>query len=130
MRAEATARSRGARRAARLDDTLAALAAPARRGIIDLLRTGPKRATDLADGLSLSPPTLSKHLRILRSAGVVTQALSDEDSRVRMVSLRREPFDDLRAWIEEVEAFWEDQLAAFKAHAEAKHAASKPGPKR
>jgi hypothetical protein len=40
------------------------------------------------------------------------------DSRLRTYRLRRKPFTDLRAWLEQVEAFWTDQLAAFKTHAE------------
>jgi hypothetical protein len=42
----------------------------------------------------------------------------EEDARVRVYRLRRERFAELRGWLDEVEAFWGDQLAAFKAHAE------------
>jgi len=104
-----------------LDQTLAALADPTRRAIVELLREKPLCSSDLAEALSMSRPAMSRHLRVLRGAGIVEQELLDSDARVRMVQLRREPFSQLRTWLEEVEAFWGDQLEAFKAHAERKH---------
>lgn len=101
-----------------LDATLAALADPARRGVVDLLRARPRRASELADELALSRPAVSRHLRVLRRAGLVEQEILPTDARVRMVRLRRPPFAALRGWLQEVEAFWADQLASFKAHAE------------
>lgn len=68
----------------------------------------------------MSRPAMSRHLRVLRRAGVVEQEILERDARVRMMQLRREPFSNLRSWIEEVEAFWGDQLRAFKMHAERK----------
>jgi len=108
-----------------LDSTLAALADPSRRAIIELLRAGPKRPSDVADRLSLSRPALSKHLRVLRTAGLVDAELVESDARARMLQLRRAPFAQLGSWVEEVEAFWADQLSAFKEHAEQKHKRSK-----
>ena len=105
-----------------LDQTLSALAAPARRGIVELLREGPRSAGELAEALALPRPALSKHLRVLREAGVVEQESLECDGRVRMVQLRREPFAALRDWVADVEGFWTVQLDAFKAHAEKKHA--------
>lgn len=104
-----------------LDQTLSALAAPARRGIVDLLREGPRSASELADALVLPRPALSKHLRVLREAGVVEQEGIESDGRVRMVQLRREPFEALRDWVADVEGFWTAQLDAFAKHAEQKH---------
>lgn len=104
-----------------LDSTLAALADPSRRAIIELLRAGPQRPSDVADRLSLSRPALSKHLRVLRTAGLVDAELVESDARARMLQLRRAPFTQLGSWVEEVEAFWADQLGAFKEHAERKH---------
>lgn len=63
---------------------------------------------------------MSRHLRVLRRAGVVEQEILDRDARVRMVQLRTEPLSALRSWIEDVEAFWGEQLGAFRRHAEAK----------
>lgn len=101
-----------------LDLTLEALADPARRGAIELLRKRPRRAGDLAQALSLSPPSMSRHLRILRRSGLVEEDGIEEDARVRVYRLRAEPFRALRDWLAEVEGFWGAELASFKAHAE------------
>lgn len=102
----------------KLDATLLALADPTRRGVIDLLRKAPRRAGDLADELAMTRPAMSRHLRVLRKTGLVTESELDNDARVRMYRLEREPFSELRGWLDEVEAFWGEQLTAFKAHAE------------
>ena len=101
-----------------LDRTLVALADPIRRGVIDLLRVGPRRASELADDLSVTRPAMSRHLRVLRRTGIVSESDPAHDARVRIYRLEPEPFARLRGWLDEVEAFWGDQLAAFKAHAE------------
>jgi DNA-binding transcriptional ArsR family regulator len=98
-----------------LDQTFTALADPTRRGVIDLLRRQPRRASDLADALDTSRPAMSKHLRILRSSGLV-ETSAEDDARVRMYSLRRQPFGELRDWLDQVERFWGTQLDAFAAH--------------
>lgn len=103
---------------ARVDDTLAALADPTRRAVIDLLRRGPQRAGELAEALQISAPTLSRHMRVLRKSGLVSDEEPEHDARVRLYHLQPQAFASLRGWLEEVEAFWGDQLAAFKAHAE------------
>ena len=107
-----------------LDDILAALADPTRRRVVDLLSSGPRRASELADGAGLSRPAMSRHLRVLRMRGIVEEESPDEDARVRMYRLRPGPLRELRGWLDEVEAFWTDQLAAFKAHAEGRGRAS------
>ena len=102
-----------------LDQTLAALAEPTRRRAIDLLRERPRRAGELADVLEISAPLMSRHLRTLRLSGLVEEQHADaRDSRVRWYRLRREPFDELQVWIGQVEAFWTDQLGAFREHVE------------
>lgn len=101
-----------------LDRTFAALADPTRRAAIEALRKGPKRAGDLARQLGSTPAGISRHLRVLRESGLVSEEASDEDARVRLLTLEREPFDVLRGWVEDVEIFWTGQLASFKAHAE------------
>ena len=103
-----------------LDHVLMALADPTRRGVVELLRREPQRSSDMARALSTSRPAMSRHLRVLREAGLVEEESPDEDARVRLYRLRREPFSDLRSWIDDVEAFWTDQLHAFRAHAERK----------
>jgi len=107
-----------------LDQTFVALADPTRRGVIDLLRARPRRASDLADALDASRPAMSKHLRVLRSSGLVETSLED-DARVRLYSLRRERFGELRDWLDQVERFWGEQLAGFAAHIERRGAARK-----
>ena len=102
----------------RLDTTFTALSDPTRRAVVDLLRRQPRRAGELSQALAMSPPAMSRHLRVLRESGLVDEARGDEDARVRVLRLRPEPFDELRRWIDEVEQFWTGQLAAFKAHAE------------
>jgi DNA-binding transcriptional ArsR family regulator len=101
-----------------LDNTLAALAEPTRRGVVDLLRVRPRPAGELASALHLSAPAMSRHLRVLRETGLVEAAGVDDDARLRVYRLRREPFVALQAWLDQVEAFWGEQLGAFKAHAE------------
>lgn len=103
---------------AALDRTLFALADPTRRGVIDLLRKKPRRASDLADALDMTRPAMSRHLRVLRKSGLVSEEGHDDDARLRIYSLERAPFDDLEGWLSEVRAFWTDQLSAFKAFAE------------
>jgi DNA-binding transcriptional ArsR family regulator len=112
-----------------LDQTLLALADPTRRAVVDLLSAGPQRSGALAEALSLSPPAMSRHLRVLRRAGLVEEQALEEDARVRVYRLRAEPLQGLRGWVDEVSAFWGDQLQAFKAHAEGKGAKPKPKPK-
>lgn len=97
---------------------MVALADPTRRRVVELLREGPRRAGELAEGVSMSGPAVSRHLRVLRASGVVEASVVDTDARVRMYRLRLEPFVALRAWLDQVEAFWTEQLGSFKQHAE------------
>jgi len=101
-----------------LDRTLSALADPTRRGVVDLLRVGPRRAGELAEALEMSPPAMSRHLRVLRQSGLVEEQHDGDDARARVYKLVHAPFRDLKRWVEEVEVFWEGQLEAFAAHAE------------
>jgi len=101
-----------------LDQTLAALADPTRRGVIELLRRKPRRAGELASALSVSAPRMSQHLRVLKAGGLIEDADDQHDARVRLYRLRPEPFSQLQGWLAEVEAFWSAELLAFKAHAE------------
>ena len=104
--------------ARKLDATLSALADPTRRRVVELLRQRPRRAGELAAEFAVSAPAMSRHLRVLRSRGLVSEERADDDARARVYRLRPEPFRDLQAWLREVESFWTDQLDAFKAHAE------------
>lgn len=97
-----------------VDRTLAALAEPVRRRVVDLLRERPYRASELADAADLSRPAMSRHLRVLRGAGVIEQDVSEVDARVRIVQLRQAPFAELRDWVQEVERFWFDPRESFR----------------
>jgi DNA-binding transcriptional ArsR family regulator len=103
-----------------LDATFQALADKTRRGVIELLRAEPRRAGELSARLDTSRPAMSRHLRVLRQTGLVQEERSPDDARGRVYRLRREPFDALHGWLEEIEAFWSEQLGAFRAHAEQK----------
>src|SRR5262249_38425915 len=109
-----------------LDRVLTGLAEPTRRRIVDHLRRGPRRAGELAEACGMSMPAMSRHLRMLRHCGLVEGAGLEHDARVRLYQLRLEPLAELRAWPEQVEAFWSGQLAAFKAHAERKRKGRTP----
>lgn len=101
-----------------LDRTLTALADPTRRAIVEQLRRQSLRPSELADTLAISRPAISRHLRVLREAGLVDQEVSGDDARARPIQLRGQPLADLRGWLQDLEGFWHEQLAAFKAHAE------------
>ena len=102
----------------KLDETLAALSDPTRRQVVELLRDGPRRAGELAQLTRSTPPAMSRHLRVLRQTGLVEAETGDDDARLRLYRLRRKPFADLQAWLDQVAAFWDEQLGSFKRHAE------------
>ncbi|HEV8688717.1 MAG TPA: metalloregulator ArsR/SmtB family transcription factor [Ideonella sp.] len=112
-----------------LDLAFTALVDPTRRAVVRLLRQGPLRAGELAEALALTPPGLSRHLRVLRHAGLIDDDEPEHDARVRLYRLKPAGFAPLRDWIDELGAFWGDQLAAFKAHAEALPGTTRPAPK-
>jgi len=104
--------------AAAVDRTLAALADPHRRRVVELLAERPRPAGELARELDLSPPAMSRHLKTLRATGLVEESHPEFDARVRIYALRPEPMVHLLRWLEESERLWSEQLAAFKAHVE------------
>lgn len=105
---------------AKVDDTLAALADPTRRRVVELLKIRPKRAGDLADSIGVSPQALSRHLRVLREKGVIEEIDHQQDARARYFQLRQESIRQLRTWVSGVEELWAHQLEAFKTHLEKK----------
>jgi DNA-binding transcriptional ArsR family regulator len=102
--------------AAGLDLTLAALADPHRRRVVDLLRERPHRAGELARAVRVSFPAMSRHLKTLRKSGLVDEDRDEFDSRVRIYRLRPEAMTELKTWLAETDAMWARQLCAFKAH--------------
>lgn len=109
-----------------LDTTLAALSDPTRRAVLGLLKRGPQRAGELALALATTPPLLSRHLRVLRRSGLIADDEPEDDARVRLYRLQPQALAPLRDWIDEIEAFWGDQLQALKAHTQGRA----PVPKR
>lgn len=101
-----------------IDRTLAALADPARRRVVDLLRERPHRAGELARAAGLSAPAMSRHLRALRTTGLVEESHPEFDARVRIYRLKPGPMAELKSWLDDTERLWTQQLAAFKAHVE------------
>lgn len=101
-----------------VDATLVALADPTRRGVVDLLRRSPRRASEVADALGTTRPAMSRHLRVLRETGLIEETADTADARAKILRLRPERFAELRQWLEEVERFWTLELASFKKYAE------------
>lgn len=101
-----------------LAEVLRALADPVRLAVVDELGRGPRPAGELADVAGVSAPTMSKHLRTLLRAGVVTDERRADDARVRVFRLRGESVVAVRAWLDQVQAGWDEQLAAFARHVE------------
>jgi len=96
-----------------LDRAFVALADDTRRGVVELLRRGPRRAGELAGELGVSAPALSRHLRILREAQLVHEQVAEDDARSRVYTLRREAFLQLRGWVDGIELLWQEPPAAF-----------------
>lgn len=101
-----------------LDATMTALADPVRRRTIELLGDGPCRASDLASAAGMTRPAMSRHLRVLRTSGLVDVELSPDDARERLYRLRGDSFVALQVWIDQVRASCDDQLERFAVHAE------------
>ena len=103
-----------------LDELFAVLGDPTRRRVVQLLGEQPRRAGELADAAGVSAPVMSRHLRILLDAGVISDERVADDARLRVFRLRREPLVALQAWLDQVQAQWNEQLGAFKRHVERK----------
>src|SRR6266508_1801655 len=93
-----------------------ALADPTRRRVIELLGDRPHRAGELAEAAGTSAPVMSRHLRILLEAGFVADERVPVDARLRVFRLRGEAVLALQAWLDQLQAHWNEQLGAFKRH--------------
>jgi DNA-binding transcriptional ArsR family regulator len=91
----------------------AVVADPSRRHILDLLLEGPRPVGDLVERLQISQPLTSKHLRVLRDAGLVR---ARKDGRRRLYELRAEPLAELDAWLEPYRREWSERLDALERH--------------
>jgi DNA-binding transcriptional ArsR family regulator len=92
---------------------LEAIADPTRRNILALLRVGEQPAGAMVDALSLPQPSVSKHLRVLREAGLVRVRI---DGPRRLYRLDPAPLADLDAWLAPYRVFWADKLDALDDH--------------
>jgi DNA-binding transcriptional ArsR family regulator len=95
--------------------TFEVLAEPTRRRILDLLRDGERSVGELVDRLTLSQPGVSKHLRVLRDAGLVHVRI---EAQRRWYGLRPEPLTEIDAWLEPYRRLWAEHLDALERHLE------------
>lgn len=89
------------------------LAEPSRREILDLLRAGERPVNDLVERLRLAQPTVSKHLKVLRAAGLVEVR---QDAQRRWYRLRLAPLTELDAWLAPYRRMWTSSLDALERH--------------
>jgi len=102
--------------AAPLDATFGALADPTRRAILARLARGEAMVTELAAPFAMSLPAISKHLRVLESAGLL---LREINGRVHRCRLAAGPMKNAAAWIAQYRAFWESQFDALEKYLDA-----------
>lgn len=93
--------------------TFQALSEPSRQAILDLLRDGERPVGDLVDRLPLSQPAVSKHLRVLKQAGMVEVRI--EGTR-RLYRIRPEPLAELDAWLDSYRQLWTTHLDRLEDH--------------
>ena len=104
----------------RLSSTFAALADPTRRAILARLASGEKSVNDLAEPFEMSLPAVSKHLKVLESAGLITRG---REAQWRPCRLEAGPLKDISNWVERYRQFWEksfDRLDAYLREIQAK----------
>jgi DNA-binding transcriptional ArsR family regulator len=92
------------------------LAEPNRRQILDLLRAGERAVGELVDQLALTQPAVSKHLRVLREAGLVEVRI---DAQRRLYQVRPEPLAEVDDWLEPYRRMWPARLDALERHLDA-----------
>src|SRR5258705_12369735 len=93
--------------------TFDVLAEPRRRDILDLLRVRERSVGELVEGVSLSQPGVSKHLRVLREAGLVEVRI---DAQRRWYRVRAEPLAEIDAWLAPYRRFWAERPHAPESH--------------
>ncbi|WP_352232020.1 metalloregulator ArsR/SmtB family transcription factor [Actinomycetospora sp. NBRC 106375] len=97
----------------RLSSTFAALADPTRREILTLLARGEATVGEIAAQFTISLPAISRHLRVLEHAGLITRT---RDAQWRRNRLQAEPFDAAISWMQERTRTWHDRLDRLDAH--------------
>lgn len=93
-----------------MDAVLQALADPSRRTMLEILRDHPATVNELAQALPIARPGVSRHLRVLREAGLVAVR---QDAQRRIYSLRLEPLQDVDDWLGEYRALWQNRMDAL-----------------
>jgi DNA-binding transcriptional ArsR family regulator len=96
----------------RLDSTFAALADSTRRAILARLASGEASVTDLAKPFAMSQPAISKHLKVLERAGLISRG---QDAQRRPRRLEAKPLADASAWLENYRRFWEGSFQRLDA---------------
>jgi len=92
-----------------------AIADPTRREILSLLRGGPQTVGELASNFRASRPAISKHLRLLRSAGLV---ITQKRGAAHICRLNAKPLQAVSLWLREYEVFWGESLRGLKNYVE------------
>lgn len=96
-------------------DVFRAISDPTRRSILDRLRAGPTAVNVLASEFEQSRPSISKHLRVLRQAHLVSEQRA---GRERIYELQPAPLQQVAGWVEGYRAFWQASLTNLKRHLE------------
>ena len=96
-----------------LSSTFAALADPTRRAILARLSLGETSVTELAEPFQMSMPAVSKHLKVLERAGLISRG---REAQWRPCRLDASPLKDAASWIEEYRRFWSAHLDALERH--------------
>ena len=96
-----------------LSTTFAALADPTRRAILARLALGETSVTELAEPFDMSLPAISKHLKVLEHAGLISRG---REAQWRPCHLEAEPLGVLSAWLEEYRRFWDRSMDSFAAY--------------
>jgi DNA-binding transcriptional ArsR family regulator len=94
-----------------LSDVLTAISHPSRRAIIGQLAAGPARFTDIAKPFDLSLNAITKHLKLLERAGLISR---EKQGREVLISFRPEPLRLVSGWVHEYERFWSERLDQFE----------------
>lgn len=96
-----------------LDRTFAALTDPTRRAILSRLAAGELTVNELAEPFALSLPAISRHLKVLQQAGLITQR---RDAQWRPCRLDARPLGELAEWVEQYRTFWESSFNRLDGH--------------
>ncbi len=96
-----------------MESAFAVLAEPNRRALLNLLATSERSVGELEDHLRLPQPSVSKHLRVLRDAGLVESRI---DAQRRVYRLRPEPLMEVDAWLEPFRRYWTARVDALERH--------------